>query len=67
MLEPEIRWSSFSIDFDRLMDVRRTEYLDQGVQHVEGIGTYSEFKSYASQQTEWNVLSLYIMIRRNLF
>jgi hypothetical protein len=68
MLEPEIKWTTFSIDFDRLMDVRRTSYLDQGVQPVDPIGGYSEFKSsYGSGQTKWNVLFLNIICRRNLF
>lgn len=68
VLEPEIKWTTFSIDFDRLMDVRTTSYLNRGVQPVDPIGGYSEFESsYGSGQTEWNVLFLNLMLRRNLF
>jgi hypothetical protein len=68
ILEPEIKWTTFSIDFDRLMDVRTTSYLNRGVQPVDPIGGYSEFQSsYGSGQTEWNVLFLNLMLRRNLF
>jgi len=67
-VEPEICFTNFTIDFDRLMRVSKTDIRENRGTHAPGVGEYNQFRAeYASNHTNWNTLSFNIMVRRYLF